>query len=423
MFRSLYNALKIYFDRRMPVMLALGFSSGFPLALVVGTLTLWLKDSGITLAAIGAMSLIKAPFSFKWVWAPFVDRFKLPVLHRFGQLRSWALLSQTLLLAGILGMAAVHPENGLTPLIVFAVIVVFASGTQDIVLDAYRIERFEEQEQAAGVAVFTLGYRLGMIFSGAGALFLSDIIGWNKVYAVMSLGAVVGQITILLVKEPPQKNKTAYENVHSFIKYAVVAPLTDFLRRKDWLTIIAFIFFYRMSDAYMGQMAYPFFDDLGFTKSQIAAASKIYGMLATIAGGFIGGMVMNRLGMYRGLMLCGILQSLTNFIYVLQAQIGNQFAMLCTTIAFDNIAGGMATIAFVAYLSSLCNKKYTATQYALLSSLMTLARDIFAATSGWLAELVSWETFFILTVFMGVPAILLLLKLMYAKPSSEAVRK
>lgn len=411
MFHSLVNALKIYRDKRMVTMLFFGFSSGVPLALVVSTLTLWLKDSGVALATIGALSLIKAPFSFKWAWAPLVDKLKLPLLSHFGQLRGWALLSQILLILGILGMSFSNPQEGLSWLICCAVVVVFASGTQDIVLDAYRIERFEESEQAAGAAVFTLGYRLGMIFSGAGALFLSDMIGWNQVYRLMTLGALVGVITVLCVKEPQQNTKNSYENVKQFIKYAVIAPLVDFMDRKNWGVIIAFIFFYRMSDAYMGQMAYAFYDDLGFTKTQIAAASKIYGMIATIAGGFIGGVVMNKFGMFKGLFACGILQSISNFVYVLQAQIGNHFAMLCTTIAFDNIAAGMATIAFVAYLSSLCNKKYTATQYALLSSLMTLARDIFASTSGWLAQSVSWETFFILTVFMGLPGLLLLWRL------------
>lgn len=411
MFRSLINAFKIYQDRRMVAMLALGFSSGFPLALVVGTLTLWLKDSGIALATIGALSLIKTPFSFKWVWAPLVDRVKLPLLSRLGQRRSWAILSQIMLFLGIMGMASVNLENGLTFLILSAFIVVLSSATQDIVLDAYRINVFKEEEQAAGVAVFTLGYRIGMIFSGAGALFLSDMMSWNKVYTIMAFGAFVGLITILCIKEPEQKIKNTYSGVADFLQNAVVAPLADFLKRPYCVTILAFIFFYRMSDAYMSQMAYVFYDDLGFSKTQIAAASKIYGMIATIAGGFIGGIVMNKMGMFKGLFFCGILQSLTNFVYVLQAHIGNQFAMLCTTIAFDNIAGGMATIAFVAYLSSLCNKKYTATQYALLSSLMTLARDIFAATSGWLAESVSWEMFFILTVFMGVPGLLLLWRL------------
>jgi len=411
MLRALANAFKIYQDRRMVTMLSFGFSSGFPLALVVSTLTLWLKESGIALATIGALSLVKTPFSFKWVWAPFVDRVKLPFLSRLGQRRSWALFSQIMLFLGIMGMSSVDVQNGLMLLIAFAVMVVLSSATQDIVLDAYRIDVFKEEEQAAGAATFTLGYRLGMIFSGAGALFLSDVMSWNHVYQIMAFGAFIGMITVFCIKEPNRQTKTTYKNIADFLKTAVVEPLKDFLQRPYCITILAFIFFYRMSDAYMGQMAYVFYDDLGFSNSQIAAASKIYGMIATIVGGFVGGVVMNKLGMFKGLFWCGILQSITNFIYVLQAQIGNCFAMLCTTIAFDNIATGMATIAFVAYLSSLCNKKYTATQYALLSSLMTLARDIFAATSGWLAEAVSWETFFILTVFMGLPGLLLLWRL------------
>ena len=415
MFNSIRNAFQIYRDCRMVAMLTLGFSSGFPLALVIGTLTLWLKDSGITLATIGALSLIKTPFSFKWAWAPFVDRIKLPLLSRFGQRRSWALFAQIILFLSIFGMSTTNVQNGLTPLIIFAVMVVLSSATQDIVLDAYRIDVFEDKEQAAAAAVFTLGYRLGMIFSGAGALFLSDIISWNTVYKIMAFGAWIGMITVFCIKEPASKSQTTYTDAADFIKTAVIEPFADFIKRPYWITILFFIFFYRMSDAYMSQMAYAFYDDLGFSKTQIAAASKIYGIIATIAGGFIGGIVMNKLGMFKGLFWCGILQSLTNFIYVLQAQIGNHFAMLCTTIAFDNIAGGMATIAFVAYLSSLCNKKYTATQYALLASLMTLARDIFASTSGWLAQTVNWETFFILTVFMGIPGLLLLFRLMWVE--------
>ena len=412
MLKTFFNCIKIYLDRRMPVMLALGFSSGFPLVLVFSTMNLWLKDSGIAVTVIGMMSLIKAPFSFKWVWAPFVDKMHLPLLGRLGQLRGWALLSQIVLMLGILGMSAIDVHQGLGCFILYAVVVVLASGTQDIVLDAYRIDRFKAEEQAAGAAGFVLGYRLGMIFSGAGALFLSDVMSWNKVYVIMSLGALVGIITVLCVKEPPKTAKTNYDNVAMFIKYAIVAPLSEFLCRPHWRTMVAFIFFYRMSDAYMGPMAYLFFDDLGFTKSEIAAASKIYGMIATIVGGFVGGAVLSRMGMYKGLLLCGVLQSLTNLIYVLQSSVGNHFFMLSTTIAFDNIASGMSSIALVAYLSSLCNKKYTATQYALLSSLMTLARDIFAATSGYLVTAVSWDMFFILTTLMGVPAVLLLFRLM-----------
>ena len=411
MLQSFYNLLKVYFDRRMPVMLALGFSSGFPLILVFSTMNLWLKDCGVAITVIGMMSLIKAPFSFKWVWAPFVDKLRLPLLGRLGQLRSWALLSQVVLMLGILGMSAVDVRQGLCSLICFAVIVVLASGTQDIVLDAYRIDRFKTEEQAAGAAVFVLGYRLGMIFSGAGALFLSEIMSWNQVYALMSLGTLVGITAVLCMSEPPKTAKRNYENVGAFIKYAVVAPLSEFLCRPHWRTMIAFIFFYRMSDAYMGPMAYLFFDDLGFSKSEIAAASKLYGMAATILGGFVGGAVLNRIGMFKGLLLCGILQSVTNLVYVMQAQVGNHFAMLASTIAFDNVAGGMSSIALVAYLSSLCNKKFTATQYALLSSLMSFARDIFSSTSGYLAQAVSWDMFFILTTLMGIPAVWLLFRL------------
>lgn len=408
MIEKIFSALKIYKDKRMLIMLALGFSSGLPLALVAGTLVLWLKGAGVALSVIGGLSLIKTPFSFKWLWAPLVDKLKLPILSRFGQLRSWAIFSQIVLMLAILGMSFSNVQTGLYFLVFFAVVVVFSAGTQDIVLDAYRINIFKEDEQAAGAAIFTLGYRLGMIFSGAGALFLSDIMPWQFVYQIMSLGVIIGLLTILLIKEPQKQNQHDYNNFPDFFKQSVIAPFVDFIKRPDWKVILLFIFFYRMSDAYMGQMTYAFFDDLGFSKTQIATASKIYGIAATILGGFIGGMFMNKVGMYRGLFWCAILQSISNFVYVIQAKIGYNFAFLCVSVAGDNIASGMATIAFVAYLSSLCNKKYAATQYALLSSLMALSRDIFAATSGKLAEVAGWNMFFVLTVLMGIPALLLL---------------
>lgn len=411
MLKQLINPLKIYFDRRMPVMLALGFSSGFPLVLVFSTLNLWLKESGISLTVIGMMSLIKTPYSFKWLWAPFVDRIRLPLFGRLGRLRSWAALSQLLLLVSVLAMSAVDITN-LRFVVILALLIVLSSGTQDIVLDAYRVDRFDVSEQAAGAAVFILGYRLGMIFSGAGALFLSDIVGWHLVYAIMSLGAFVGLVTVLLIKEPEKIPEPKTTNFRNFIRQGVIAPLKEFLERRHWRTMVLFIFFYRMSDAYMGPMAYPFYDDIGFSRSEIAAASKIYGMIATIAGSFIGGMVLNKMGMFRGLMLCGILQSLTNLVYVLLSYAGHNFAILSMTVAVDNIAGGMSSIALVAYLSALCNKKYTATQYALLSSLMTFARDIFSSTSGYMAHMMDWEEFFIITTVMGIPAILLLIRLM-----------
>lgn len=422
MFKRWLKAIEVYGDKRMLTMMLLGFSSGFPYLLVFGTFSLWLKDAGVSLAAIGLFSLAKAPYSFKWLWSPIVDRVRLPLFDRLGRRRGWALFAQIWLMAAIWGMAVTNPALNPVNMAVFAFLMVVASATQDIVLDAYRIESFNNREQGAGVAVFVLGYRFGTLFSGAGALFLAAVMSWEDVYKIMSLGAVVGMIAILCAKKENQpvseehKEKCGWwERGVNFLKKSVVAPFADFMKRPKWFVILLFIFLYRMTDAYMAPMAYPFYDDMGFTKIEIASIIKLFGVMATIGGTLVGGVLVNRYGIVRSLLFCGILQGLTNMSFVWQAYAGHDLSVLVVTISLDNIAAGMGTAAFVAYLSSLCNKEYTATQYALLSSFMSLARDIFAATSGFLAAAVSWPVFFWLTSFMVVPSLLLLAYMIKAK--------
>ncbi len=415
MFEKWSKAIKVYFDHRMLVMILLGFSSGFPLLLVFGTFNLWLKDAGVSLAAIGLFSLAKTPYSLKWVWSPLVDRVKLPLFNRLGRRRGWALFAQLWLIAALWGMAVTNPALNPVQMACFAFLMTVASATQDIVLDAYRIESFSNREQGAGVAVFVLGYRLGTIFSGAGALFMAAVMEWEDVYKIMTLGAVVGMMTILFSKEPKAEKKTNKKpkrrfmiRVKDFLKTSVYDPFADFMKRPNWILILLFIFLYRMSDAYMGPMAYPFYDDMGFSKIQIASVTKIYGVGATIIGTIIGGLAVSRWGIVRSLFLCGVLQGLSNLVFVFQAYEGNNIYALMLTISVENISGGMGTAAFVAYLSSLCNLAYTATQYALLSSFMSLARDVFASTSGFLAGTVSWAAFFVITALMSIPGLLIL---------------
>ncbi|MBS4774235.1 MAG: AmpG family muropeptide MFS transporter [Proteobacteria bacterium] len=415
MLQKWLKAIEVYGDKRMLTMMLLGFSSGFPYLLVFGTFSLWLKDAGVSLAAIGLFSLAKAPYSFKWLWSPVVDRVRLPLFNRLGRRRGWALFAQIWLMAAIWGMAVTNPAQNPVNMAVFAFLMVVASATQDIVLDAYRIESFNNREQGAGVAVFVLGYRFGTLFSGAGALFLAAVMSWEDVYKIMSLGAIVGMVAILCAKkehqpEPEERNEKRglWKRGVNFLKKSVIAPFADFMKRPKWFVILLFIFLYRMTDAYMAPMAYPFYDDMGFTKIEIASIIKLFGIMATIGGTLVGGVLVSRYGIVRSLLFCGILQGLTNMSFVWQAYAGHDLSVLMVTISLDNIASGMGTAAFVAYLSSLCNKEYTATQYALLSSFMSLARDIFAATSGFLAAAVSWPVFFWLTSFMVVPSLLLL---------------
>lgn len=410
------EAGKVYADKRMLAMLGFGFSSGFPLLLVGMTLTLWLQESHIPYAMIGLFSLARTPYSFKWLWSPLIDRIRLPIFNRFGRRRGWALFMQLCLLTAILTMSTIDPHQHTAWMAFLAFIVAGCSASQDIILDAYRIDSFKTEEQGAGSAVFVLGYRIGMLFSGAFALWLTKYFNWHQVYVVMSLGTLVGIITVLLAKEP-YKDRQYHENheplpllprIKRFMLESVYNPFKDFMKHKNWELILLLVLLYRLSDEYKAPMSFVFYKDMGFSNLEIAYVSKIYGMIATIAGGLLGGIFINRHGLRKALILFGVLQGATNLVYIAQAVAGNNIYMLSLTVCMDNLAGGMATTALVAYMASLCNVAYSATQYALLSSLMSLPRDVFASTSGYLADKVSWPTFFTISSVMTIPALILL---------------
>lgn len=416
MFAKWLDAAKIYADKRMPIMLAFGFSSGFPLLLVGSTLTVWLQESQIPYALIGLFSLARMPYGFKWIWSPLIDRIRLPLFERLGRRRGWALFIQLFMLAAILVMSSINPAEHTAWMALLALIVAGCSASQDIVLDAYRIDSFETAEQGAGSAVFVLGYRIGMLFSGAFALWLTAYLNWQQVYIVMALGSLVGIVTVLLAKEPYKDQKYREDReklpfkprLRRFLKESVYEPFKDFMRHHRWGLILLFILLYRLSDEYKAPMAFVFYKDMGFSNAQIAYVSKIYGMLATIAGGLLGGIYIKRRGLPKALMLFGILQGVTNLVYIGQAYAGDNVYSLSLTICMDNLAAGMGTTALVAYMASLCNVAYSATQYALLSSLMSLPRDIFASTSGVLADHVSWPLFFLISSLMVLPGLILL---------------
>lgn len=416
MFAKWLDAAKIYADRRMPVMLAFGFSSGFPLLLVGSTLTVWLQESQIPYALIGLFSLARIPYGFKWIWSPLIDRFRLPLFERLGRRRGWALFIQLLMLAAILVMSSINPMEHTAWMALLALIVAGCSASQDIVLDAYRIDSFATAEQGAGSAVFVLGYRIGMLFSGAFALWLTTWLDWREVYIVMALGALVGIVTVLLTKEPYKDRAYRKERerlpfkprLRRFLRESVYEPFKDFMRHHRWGSILLFILLYRLSDEYKAPMAFVFYKDMGFSNAEIAYVSKIYGMLATIAGGLLGGIYIKRGGLPKALMLFGVLQGVTNLVYIGQSYAGDNVYTLSLTICMDNLAAGMGTTALVAYMASLCNVEYSATQYALLSSLMSLPRDIFASTSGILADHVSWPLFFLIASLLVLPGLFLL---------------
>ena len=310
-------------------------------------------------------------------------------------------------------MAFTNPEIHTLHMALFAFIASFLSASQDIVLDAYRVESFEDEpeKQASGVAIYVLGYRLGLIFSGAVAIYMASVISWSKVYVIMACGLLVGITAILLAKEPQKyqykKYKLKIKDSIAFIKNSLVNPFKDFTKRQHWYWILLFIFTYRLSNAYFGPMSFPFYVDLGFTKTEIASVIKIYGMIAAILGGLAGGLIVMKIGLKKSLIIFGLAQCLTTFLFAVQAQYGHNMPLFITIITLENFSSGLATTALVAYISSLCNKLYTATQYALLSSVMSLSRDIFSSTSGLLAQSVSWNVFFIICGFLSLPSLII----------------
>jgi PAT family beta-lactamase induction signal transducer AmpG len=419
MLRNTLSLLRPYLDRRILVILFLGFSSGLPLALTFSTLTAWLSESGIDKTSIGLFLLVGLPYSFKFLWSPLVDRMPLGSLtRRFGQRRGWALLTQLGLMLSLAGMAATDPSTQALQLAVLAVIVAFCSASQDIVLDAYRVEILDESQQGAGAATIVLGYRGGMLAAGAGALYLASFFNWHVAYLTMAALMAVGMTTILLAPEPaaPPSDVTASApparsrrvRLAIWFRGAVVEPFAQFTRRPAWLAILLFVALYKLGDVMAGALATPFYLEMGFSKIEIANITKAVGLAATILGGLAGGLLVGRLGIVRSLLVCGLLQMASNLCFAWLSQAGHDLAVLTTVITIENVSGGMGTAAFVAYLSSLCNRGYTATQYALLTSFAALARDTLAASSGWFVEAFGWFGYYVFTAGAAVPALLLL---------------
>jgi PAT family beta-lactamase induction signal transducer AmpG len=413
------TAAKVYTDRRVMVILLLGFSSGLPLALSFGTLSFWLAEEGISKATVGLFALAGLPYTLKFAWAPLIDRVSLPWLTpMLGRRRSWAILTQLALMVAIAGLGASDPTTNLPAVAIWTLLVTFSSASQDVVIDAYRVEILEERQYGAGSAMIVAGYRIGMLVSGAGTLYLAEAGGWSSAYLVMAALMVVGIVTILLNPEPAGSEISSVgdgdylQRLSLWCQQAVVAPFADFMSRPYWKWILAFIVFYKFGDSLAGVMANPFYVDLGFSKNEVATISKGFGLAATLAGAFAGGMVVARYGIMSALLVCGVLQMLSNLMFAVQALIGYSVPMLMVTIAVENFTGGMGTAAFVAYLSMLCNIAHTATQYALLSSFMAFARTTLSAQAGYLVEAVDWFVFFALTTVAALPGLLLLWWLM-----------
>ena len=442
--QSWRDAWLVYLHPRIAAMLCLGFSAGLPFLLVFSTLSAWLTEAGVSRTAIGLFSWVGITYSIKVVWSPVVDRLPLPLLHRLlGRRRGWILLAQLAIAGGLLGMAHTDPATELGRLAAFAVLVAFGSATQDIAIDAWRIEAAPPERQAAMAATYVFGYRLALLSAGAGALHIATFLSWTGVYQCMAVLMGVGMLAVLASREPsrdlPRETVFLEARVQAFMTQnahlpdplrhatgwligAVVCPFVDFFARSGRLAllILAFIGLYRVSDITMGVMANPFYLDLGFSKAQIANVSGIYGVAMTIVGGVLGGALVPRWGVMPVLLGGAILAAVTNLLFAALALIGPELWMLVVTISADNLVGGLAISAFIAYLSGLTNTAYTATQYALFSSLMTLPGKVIGGAAGAVVDAVGYPWFFVYSCLIGVPAMLLVIYLTKRLPVSPS---
>ena len=426
------GALAVYRQPRCFVaVLLMGFSSGLPLALTFGTLSYWLAELGVSLTAIGLFGLVRASYSFKFLWSPLIDRLPIPFLTaRLGRRRSWALAIQALLALAIVALGRTDPkiDPGMT---------VLGGGDRRLPVGQPghcgrrlpRIELLLPEEQGAGAAATQWGYRFGMLASGAGALYAASFGGWHFAYTAMAGLMLVGMVTVWLTPEPggiappePLPGAGAAARLAGWLERAVAAPFLDMFRRNgaaQLAVIVLFVVLYKFGDALAGSMSNPLYVHLGFSKVEVATVAKIYGVVATLAGVALGGLLVARIGVFAALLACGAAQALSNLLYAVQVWAGHDVAMLALTIGAENLTGGMASAAFVAYLSDLCNREFTATQYALLSSLAAVGLNVLAASGGYLAQTIGWVPFFVVSTLACLPGLLLLVWVMRRSAVAE----
>ena len=409
----------------------LGFCAGLPLPLIGATMSARLMDSGLSLTSIGLFALAGTPYALKFLWSPLIDTIKIPFLNNLlGKRRSWLLITQIILFLIFFIIATINPLEDLYLLAVLVCSAAFISATQDIALDAYRIELHSEKELAAGIATYVLGYRIALIVAGAGALYLAEYMSWNAAFIIMSLCFLLGPLILLFlpannkIMESKEKDIGYFDRVIKWIKTAVLDPFIEFSQRQSWIWILIFIAIYKLGDALAGNMTTPFLLDIGFSKIQIANIVKVIGLAATLIGLFIGGMLVAKYNIVSVLFIGGFLQMFSNLFFAIQGVVGVNTNVLMLTISIENLAGGIGTAAFLAYLSKLVDSRYIATQFALLTSFMALSRTQLSAPAGWMVvgigwnglfsfnnlQHIDWVCFFILTTLLAIPALLILKK-------------
>jgi len=420
------EALTVYLKPRVLVVMFLGFSSGLPLALSGSTLLVWVSESGVSLGTIGLFTLVGTPYTLKFLWAPLVDGLNLPLLGRWlGRRRGWLVFTQLLLIAAILTLGLTDPARSPFFVAVGALLVATASATQDIVIDAFRVESLPEDEQAAGMASYVAAYRVGMVASTAGALFLvtgfeyagfGRLAAWSASFAVMAGLVVIGIVTVLLAREPAPSIKaeataltTGHDSSVRRVVQAALGAFTEFLTRRDAVAVLAFVMLFKFTDAFAGAMTVPFIIDVGFSRNDYAIIVKGVGLAATLIGGFAGGFLARTSPLIACLWIGGLLQAISNLTFSWLALIGPQQWALTVAVTVEQFTGAIGTVIFVAYLSALCNNPlHTATQYALLTALASVGRIYLSSGAGYVAKATGWPAFFVVSVLVAIPSLFLL---------------
>lgn len=407
------ETMKKVFSVRMLSMLLVGYASGLPLLLIGSTLQAWMTDEGVDLTAVGMVSLLGLPYVFKFLWAPLLDRYTLPF---FSRRKGWMLLFQVLIVICITGLAFSNPKENLNIVSIWAFLIALFSASQDVVIDAYRREVLPDEELGLGSSLYVTGYRIAMLASGALALIIAQSTPWKETYLILA-GLMAPSILFTLLSTPENKHIPIPAN----LKEAVVGPLAEFFQRKGAWIMLLFILLYKVGDSMASNMTTPFILDIGYQKADIGYVAKTFGMIATIVGGIFGGTLMLRMNMKVSLIFFGMLQAVSTLGFSLLAGLPVSFAYLAAVIAFENLASGMGTAAYAAYMASITNKQFTATQYALLSALMGVPRVILSSPTGWMAKVMGWEMFFVFCTLIAAPGLMLLIPVFkLEKPAQKA---
>lgn len=415
-------------DYHLTAILILGVISGLPFLLTLSTLSFWLTEAGISKTTIGLFMLASLPYSIKFLWAPFLDQVQVPYLAlKFGQRRAWLILTQICLILSLVGLGNCSPEQSIPMTAVMAFLVSFFSATQDIIIDAYRIEILSEKNKGMGAAFESIGFRLGMLASGAGALYLASLWSWQFAYWSMAVGILLGMIGILFIEEPDRKKIVKLSerleispSFRTHMRNLFVTPWSHLaVNRKELIYLLAFVFFFKMGDTVLNAMSAPFICDLGFSKVDFASVSKVFGITLMVFGGLAGGIMIHHVGILQSIILCVGLQGISCLMFVIQSLAGYHLGILMITVGVESFCSGLSAAVFIAFLSEFCSQPHTASHFTLLYSFGSLCRVITSALAGWMADCVSWTCLFFITCLAIVPALIFLNKLQSEQRSAQ----